>query len=201
MATVQSYTKAKSDEIYDATVIDGNVVGDDLHLTTRGGADINAGNVRGPTGATGATGPAGDDGTSTMVKDVLLSLLASTGALIEDDSDMGPSQSNVPQVSGHTYEIHVELELAFANFYSGGATPRWDFWVKRNGALFHKFARYEENRPGAHTLKVSGSIFYEATTTGSTDDFTCHADEVVAGAVFQRTDTEAYMKIIDWGVQ
>lgn len=43
-------------------IVTGEVVGDDLILTTYGGTNINAGAVVGPAGATGATGPAGDNG-------------------------------------------------------------------------------------------------------------------------------------------
>lgn len=53
MATVTGYTAAKMDEINNATVVDGSVVGDDLVLVTRGGTNINAGNVRGPAGPNG----------------------------------------------------------------------------------------------------------------------------------------------------
>lgn len=56
MATVNGYTAEHTDVVFDATVIDGEVIGDDLVLLTRGGAAINAGNVRGPAGAPGAGG-------------------------------------------------------------------------------------------------------------------------------------------------
>jgi len=57
MATVQSYTSARMKQIEDESVVDGEIQGDNLILTTRAGTPIDAGNVR---GATGLTGPQGD---------------------------------------------------------------------------------------------------------------------------------------------
>lgn len=59
MATVTGYTAARMDAIEAASVVDGDVVGNNLILTKHDGSTINAGNVKGPTGATGATGPTG----------------------------------------------------------------------------------------------------------------------------------------------
>lgn len=55
MATVTGLTAEAMEAIRDNVVVDGEVVGDDLILTTQGGVDINAGNVRGPAGAPGLT--------------------------------------------------------------------------------------------------------------------------------------------------
>jgi microcystin-dependent protein len=56
MTTVTGFTSARMLEIENAAVVDGNVVGDNLHLITHDGTVIDAGNVRGPTGPTGPTG-------------------------------------------------------------------------------------------------------------------------------------------------
>lgn len=56
MATVTGFTSQRMLEIENNTVVDGNIVGDDLILTTFGGTDINAGNVRGPQGIQGPIG-------------------------------------------------------------------------------------------------------------------------------------------------
>lgn len=61
MATVTGFTADRMLEMEDATVIDGEVVGDDLILTTKGGTDINAGNVRGPQGPQGVPGVGVDE--------------------------------------------------------------------------------------------------------------------------------------------
>jgi len=55
MATVTGYLKSKMDEINDSTIVDGNVVGDNLILLRRDGGEIDAGSVRGPTGDPGVS--------------------------------------------------------------------------------------------------------------------------------------------------
>lgn len=55
MATVRSFTSERMLEIENTTVVDGDVVGDNLILKTREGTEIDAGNVRGPVGSPGIT--------------------------------------------------------------------------------------------------------------------------------------------------
>lgn len=55
MATVTGLTAERMIEMENATVIDGNVVGDNLILITRDNTQINAGSVRGPMGPAGPT--------------------------------------------------------------------------------------------------------------------------------------------------
>lgn len=50
MATVDGVTKAKSLAIEAASVVDGEVIGDNLVLYRHDGTPIDAGNVRGPAG-------------------------------------------------------------------------------------------------------------------------------------------------------
>lgn len=60
--TVRSLTAERMIEIEESSVVSGNVQGDILVLVTKGGAQITAGNVRGPQGDQGdqgETGPAG----------------------------------------------------------------------------------------------------------------------------------------------
>ena len=54
MATITGLTADRMIAIENASVIDGDVVGDDLILTTKGGSQINAGNVRGPARRSGS---------------------------------------------------------------------------------------------------------------------------------------------------
>jgi hypothetical protein len=56
MATITGLTKERMLEIEAASIVDGEVVGDDLILTTFGGTPINAGDVRGPIGPEGPMG-------------------------------------------------------------------------------------------------------------------------------------------------
>lgn len=53
MATVTGLTAARMLELADENIVGGEVVGGVLVLTTRGGDDISAGSVVGPTGPTG----------------------------------------------------------------------------------------------------------------------------------------------------
>jgi len=72
MATVTGLTAERMIAMEAATIIDGEVVVDNLHLITRGGTVVDAGNVRGAPGPTGPastvpgpagpTGPKGDKG-------------------------------------------------------------------------------------------------------------------------------------------
>jgi len=57
MPTITGYTAARMAIIEAESIIDGDVVGDDLILTRRDGTPINAGNVRGLQGVPGPTGP------------------------------------------------------------------------------------------------------------------------------------------------
>lgn len=58
MATVTGLTAAKMLELANENIIDAEIVGDNLILTTRGGVLIDAGVVVGDTGPQGPTGPA-----------------------------------------------------------------------------------------------------------------------------------------------
>ncbi len=66
MATITSYTKTKIDSVEAASIVDGDIVGDDLILTRFDGVTINAGNVR---GSQGVEGPAGGEVTSFVKAD------------------------------------------------------------------------------------------------------------------------------------
>lgn len=60
MATVTGYTAERMQEIEDAAITSGAVVGDNLVLTRHDGTPITAGNVRGATGPTGPPGGLGE---------------------------------------------------------------------------------------------------------------------------------------------
>lgn len=61
MATVTGLTANRMIEIEEASVVTGQIIGNDLVLNTRGGTAINAGNVRGPQGVPGPAIAALDD--------------------------------------------------------------------------------------------------------------------------------------------
>lgn len=64
MTTVTGLTADRMLAIEGASVISGNVSGDNLILVKHNGQQINAGNVRGPAGTPGAQGPQGPPGSS-----------------------------------------------------------------------------------------------------------------------------------------
>ena len=66
MATVTGFTAERMLQIENTTVVDGDVVGDNLILLQRDGTQINAGNVRGPQGI---QGPPGTPGAVSAVND------------------------------------------------------------------------------------------------------------------------------------
>ena len=64
MPSVRVYTRDKIDDLWGDNIVDGAVVGGNLILTQRGGAEINAGSVIGPEGPPGTV----TDGSITMAK-------------------------------------------------------------------------------------------------------------------------------------
>lgn len=61
MGTVSVFTADRMLAIENGTIVDGDVVGDNLILTKKDGTPVDAGNVRGPQGTTGNTGATGAD--------------------------------------------------------------------------------------------------------------------------------------------
>lgn len=59
MATINGYTAEHMQEIEDNTIVDADLVGNNLVFTKHDASTVNVGSVRGPTGPTGPTGPAG----------------------------------------------------------------------------------------------------------------------------------------------
>lgn len=59
MGTITGLTAARMEEAEAEMIVDGAVVGDDLHLQRRDGTVINVGNVRGPAGEDGTGGGGG----------------------------------------------------------------------------------------------------------------------------------------------
>lgn len=99
MATVTGLTADRMLAIEAASVVDGDIVGDNLILTQHGGTQINAGNVRGPAGP---AGPIGAD----------LGLLAAVPIL---------------QV-GHSGQIRAGRQLTVADFTDLGLAAPLGLW-------------------------------------------------------------------------
>lgn len=128
MATVSGLTAARMLEIEAASVVDGEIVGDNLILTKHDATTINAGNVRGPQGPAGPTGPAGP------VPSYVTSLPGS------------PSNGD---------EIYLVLSAALGllghfRYNSGSASPyKWEA-VGKQPELFDEITAIESTANGAY---------------------------------------------------
>jgi len=85
MATVTAFTAERMLEIENNSVVDGDVVGDDLILTRQGGGTINAGSVRGPTGSPGVSSGDLTDQLADQMEDIedLILEHAPIGAIVD----------------------------------------------------------------------------------------------------------------------
>lgn len=84
---VTGFTAARMQEIEDTTIVDGDIVGNDLILHPRNAADINAGNVRGPQGAQGVQGPPGAVPTCRATHNAAQTLTTAVGAALALNSE------------------------------------------------------------------------------------------------------------------
>lgn len=82
MAIITGYTAEQMDKFNNASVVSGSVnTTGGLILKTRGGTDIDAGNVRGPIGNTGPAGPTGIAGGTTAVRNTIYPLPTTAAAM------------------------------------------------------------------------------------------------------------------------
>lgn len=122
MATITGLTAARMLAIEAASVVDGEVVGDDLILTRHDGSNINAGDVRGPQGLTGATGSDVSAISAQPVLDVgmLNQIRAGRNLATSDFTDMGLSApiglyplSGTPDTSGNGRNLTNKGSVGF----------------------------------------------------------------------------------------
>lgn len=217
MATVTGLTADKMDEINDASVVDGNVVGNNLILETRGGATIDAGNVRGPTGSSGPTGPtgptgpagpigpagptgpAGPAGATSMVGDVV-EVVTAHSEMTASGLISGLVKNNVPVVNGHTYGVKLDMEFEYASLDNDS---RWDIYLRLNGANFKRFTVLQPNQGGFTMIPIAKEVFWKPTVTQATDDLTVYATEVVEGATITPSGSASLGRklwVVDYGV-
>lgn len=122
MATITGLTADRMLAIEAASVVDGDVVGDNLILTQYGGAQINAGSVRGPAGP---AGPIGSDQailTAAPILDVGMTgqIRAGRQLTLADFTNLGLSPpiglwnlSDLSDVSGHGRNLMSKGSLPF----------------------------------------------------------------------------------------
>jgi hypothetical protein len=223
MATVVAITADRMIEMENSTVVDGNVVGDNLILVTKDNTEIDAGNIRGPqgpqgiqgaggakgptgdvgaTGATGATGPTGLTGPQGP---------AGVGGLAAPFYELGVSSptysvtsvtdmviSNFNPILGHMYGIHF---FSVIDFISTGAANRWDIYLRVNGVNNRRFAIIQPGYTGETYHTIDALAYWTGTSSPTT--FDVYANEVNAGATVRLTCGTALtrtLNIFDFGV-
>jgi hypothetical protein len=128
MATVTGLTAERMLEIEAASVVDGDVSGNDLLLTRKDGSVINAGNVRGVPGPEGPMGSALDVVTAQPVLDIgiinqiragrQLSLADFTGIGLNDVRALW-NLSNANDSSGNARHLTIKGDVPFAPGING----------------------------------------------------------------------------------
>lgn len=124
MGSFTGLTAERMTAIEAASVIDGDVVGDNLILTKKDTTTINAGNVRGapgpagpvgPNGPVGADGPAGANGSTTILANTraasYTAVLEDAGKCIEMNA-AGTTVFTIPPNSEVAFPIGTVIEIA-----------------------------------------------------------------------------------------
>ncbi len=145
MATITGLTAERMLEIEAASVVDGDVSGNDLILTRHDGTIINAGNVRGPAGPTGPMGETLDVVTAKLVSDVgiINQIRAGRQLTPSDFTNMGLSapialwnMSNANDSSGNARHLTVKGGVPFGVGINGLAATAAVFSGSTSQALY-----------------------------------------------------------------
>lgn len=204
MATVTGYTAEKMDEIADATIVDADVVGDNLILERLDGGTIDAGSVRGPQGVPGTNGTNGTNGAQgpdgpTALVGPPLNLTDNPGQMTVSGLIGGLVRNNVPVIGGNTYGIRVDFVLQWS---SVDADARWDIYARINGSNFDRLAVINPGVVGISHQPVKGEVVWIPGATAATDDITIWAERVTAGAPITPSGSATLKRklwIIDYG--
>lgn len=136
MATITGLTAERMLEIEAASVVDGDVSGNDLLLTKHDGTVINAGNVRGPAGPTGPMGSSLDVVSGLVVGDVGMGNQIKAGRQLtpSDFTNMGLSVpiglynlSNFNDTSGNARHLTNKGAIGLAPGIHGAANTAAQF--------------------------------------------------------------------------
>lgn len=160
MASVTGYTAARMQEIEDAAIIDGEVVGDDLILTRYDTTTINAGNVRGPIGPTG-TMPSVARVRAGFSLDSFQSIPNVTLTFVnfgieEFDTDGFHSTStNTDRLTVPTGLAGVYI-VTYTLYFAAAASGVSSAWVTKN-ALSSRWACSQQKNDSTHGVSVTSS--------------------------------------------
>lgn len=205
MATVTGYTAEKMDEIADATIVDAEVVGDNLILERLDGGTIDAGSVRGPQGVAGTNGTNGTNGAQgpagpTDILGSIVSLTTTPAQMTASGVVSGMTKTNVPVIGGNTYGIKVDFTLDWS---SVDIDARWDFWFRLNGVNVERFRAIRPCVAGFALVPVVGEVFWTPGVTAATDDIEVYAQLVTAGAPITPSGSATLKRklwVVDYGV-
>lgn len=187
MATVTSYTAERMKAIEDGTVVDGDVVGNDLILTRHDGSQINAGNVRGPQGT---PGPPSSDlvvVTAQQVLDVGMAGQVRAGRQLTaaDFTNMGLSTplglwnlSDLTDASGNGRNLQNKNGVTFDKGINGQAAT---------AAKFRGASGTPANDPCLYIPSPAADVF--AIKTGSFGGWTKTAKAVTAQQIISKWTT------------
>jgi hypothetical protein len=136
VATVTGFTADRMLEIENTTVVDGNVVGNNLILVTREGTQIDAGNVRGPQGPAGTPGTPGTPGALSGIQDENVDFpvrpklnFIGTGVTLTDDAANTRTNVAIPtSTPAHVIQDEgtARTHRAGLNFVGAGVTASDD---------------------------------------------------------------------------
>lgn len=145
MATVTGLTADRMLAIEAASVVDGDVVGDNLILTKHDGSQINAGSVRGPQGSQGPVGSMLAVLAAKTVQEPGLTNQIRAGRQLSP-ADFGAMGLNVPvaiynlsdltDVSGNGRNLSNKGAVTFASGINGGANTAAQFIGATGQALY-----------------------------------------------------------------
>ena len=214
MATITGFTAARMLEIENESIVDGDVVGNNLILKRRDNVEINAGNVRGPqgiqgnvgpqgvtgpqgpvglTGATGAPGPQGPVGPARLVAGPQIFETSTPSYTTSQAVDH--FLNNVPVINGNIYEIVYEGSILHAAF---AANSRWDIWCQINGSNHKRMGISCPGHGGTSIDPARMSCWWEPTVTRATDDIRMRAEMHAAGGNIQFVGSRSFA-VYDWG--
>jgi len=205
MATVTGYTAAKMDEIANATIVDADIVGDNLLLERFDGATIDAGDARGPQGIPGTNGTNGTNGAQGPAgpMDMVgppINLTTAPAQMTVSGLVSGLAKNNVSVISGNTYGIKVDFTLEWS---SVDIDARWDIWFRLNGVNIERIRPLRPAITGIAFVPVVGEVFWVPSVTAATDDVEIYAERITAGAPITPSGSATLKRklwIVDYGV-
>jgi hypothetical protein len=215
MATVTGFTAARMLEIENETIVDGNIVGDNLILQRRDLVNIDAGNVRGPqgptgltgaqgptgpagaTGATGATGPTGPTGPAGSFKLVKAPQYLPSDSPAHTTNFVDMSMDNMPVVAGRRYGFEIEADVYFDCQITPSA--RWDAYLYINGVSYRRMHIHQPGIMGVSILPVKREVIWIPSVSASTDDCYVVWANITPGGGIGLIGGRTF-KVIDYGV-